>query len=344
MRIKYQTIKLGDVLEICDSGTWGNESPDGMPLLRSTNMQNGQLILDDLKYINVPKNLHDQYMLREGDILMTKSSGSVDHIGKSLFITRDMDSKYGFSNFTQRLRVDRKIILPEWVYLKVSDTATRDFLLGASQTTTGLRNLKIPVLKNLEIPLPPIAEQKRIVKKIEELFAKIDAALLARREAKEDAAMIMRVALDEAFGEAGGKGWKIQEIKDICEHPQYGYTVSSSRENIGPKLLRITDIQNGTVDWSQVPFCKCEDIDKYRLIDNDIVFARTGATVGKSYIVNNVPENIIYASYLIRLRVTDKVLPKYLYHFFQSPDYWKQITDGQVGMAQPNVNGSSWQN
>ena len=99
--MNWPTKKLGEILDLCDAGTWGgDESPTGMPLLCSTNMQNGRLVLDDLKYITVPKDKIEQHTLREGDILITKSSGSVDHIGKSLFITKEMNGKYGFSNFT----------------------------------------------------------------------------------------------------------------------------------------------------------------------------------------------------------------------------------------------------
>jgi len=170
---KWEEKELGEVLELCDSGIWGNESPSGVPLLRSTNMQNGELVLDDVKYIDVPKDKIDRYVLHEGDILITKSSGSVDHIGKSLFITKEMDGKYGFSNFTQRLRVDKNKVMAKWVHYIVSDPATRPFLLGASQTTTGLRNLKISVLKELKIPLPPVEEQKKIVARLDSLSEKI---------------------------------------------------------------------------------------------------------------------------------------------------------------------------
>ena len=235
----WLTKKLGEVLELCDSGTWGDESPEGMPILRSTNMQNGELILDDVKYIDVPKDKIDRFTLRRGDILITKSSGSVDHIGKSLFITKDMDGKYGFSNFTQRLRVNQKMVLPKWVYLKISNPATRDFLLGASQTTTGLRNLKIPALKELEIPLPPIAEQKKIVARLEGLLGKIKEAKRLRAEAQDAAQNLLPAELHRIFTQQhpyklqfvrmlgrekpasvknyGEAQWEEKELGEICE-------------------------------------------------------------------------------------------------------------------------------
>lgn len=199
MNKNWSIKKLGEVLELCDSGTWGEESLDGMPLLRSTNMQNGELVLGDVKYINVPKDKVNRYTLREGDILITKSSGSVDHIGKSLFITKEMDGKYGFSNFTQRLRANQKLVLPKWIYLKISNPETREFLLGASQTTTGLRNLKIPALKELEIPVPPIVEQKRIVARLEKILAKIKEVKHLQGGVKADLIALEKSILHQAF-------------------------------------------------------------------------------------------------------------------------------------------------
>ena len=67
-------------------------------------------------------------------------------------------------------------------------------------------------------------------------------------------------------------------------------------------MLRITDIQNGEINWESVPFCSGDkkDIQKYSIVSGDIVFARTGATTGKSFLIRHCPENTLFASYLIR--------------------------------------------
>ena len=82
-------------------------------------------------------------------------------------------------------------------------------------------------------------------------------------------------------------------------------------------------------------------VEQYILQNGDILFARTGATVGKSYLVQEVPLNSIYASYLIRIRTSNEIYPKYLKLFFESGYYWQQISEGSVGIGQPNVNGTS---
>lgn len=138
------------------------------------------------------------------------------------------------------------------------------------------------------------------------------------------------------------KGWRTVLLKDIAQTIQYGYTESSSKEKNGPKFLRITDIQENKVIWDDVPYCKINDDlkQKYLLKSGDLLFARTGATVGKSFLIEGEIPEAIFASYLIRVRVNLEMNEKYLSYFFYSPKYWKQITEGQVGIGQPNVNGT----
>lgn len=105
--------------------------------------------------------------------------------------------------------------------------------------------------------------------------------------------------------------------------------------------MRITDIQDGKVNWDTVPFTQTNEPEKYLLYKNDIVFARTGATVGKSFLIKKLPYESVYASYLIRIRLKGNISPDYVYHFFNSQCYWEQITGKSVGVGQPNCNGTS---
>lgn len=138
------------------------------------------------------------------------------------------------------------------------------------------------------------------------------------------------------------KGWAETDIGEISDRIHYGYTAKSEKKPIGTKLLRITDIQNNEVDWNEVPHCKISESDKkkYLLEPNDLVFARTGATVGKSYLIpQKLPESV-FASYLIRVILNSNISPKYIYNFFQSHSYWIQIKEGSAGIGQPNVNAT----
>ena len=135
--------------------------------------------------------------------------------------------------------------------------------------------------------------------------------------------------------------WEWTTINDISKSILYG--VSESAKTSGKyRLLRITDIQNNSVQWDSVPYTDFDEnkAKSYLLSDSDILFARTGATVGKSYLVQGLTEEAIYASYLIRVQTYDAVLPQYLKFYFESGYYWEQIEQGSVGVGQPNVNGT----
>jgi type I restriction enzyme S subunit len=138
------------------------------------------------------------------------------------------------------------------------------------------------------------------------------------------------------------EGWVWKKLRDISDRIHYGYTASSTRENTGVKLLRITDIQDYKVDWTTVPFCTISkgDLPKYRIQQGDLLFARTGATVGKSFLVTGDLPGSVFASYLIRVILAQEIDRKFIFLFFQSPHYWQQIKAGSVGIGQPNVNGN----
>jgi type I restriction enzyme S subunit len=136
-------------------------------------------------------------------------------------------------------------------------------------------------------------------------------------------------------------GWEMKELGAVSAI-NYGFTESASSEPVGPRFLRITDIQDDQVRWELVPYCKIEPVDlpKYRLASGDIVFARTGATTGKSFLLDEPPE-AVFASYLIRLRLLDKrLLPEFVALFFQTDGYWKSIKDGSSGSAQGGFNAT----
>jgi type I restriction enzyme S subunit len=132
-------------------------------------------------------------------------------------------------------------------------------------------------------------------------------------------------------------------LGEISESIDYGVTASAEKNPVGPKFLRITDIQDGKVDWAGVPWCSCPEriAEKSRLRPGDIVFARTGATTGKSFLIRSCPDNSVFASYLIRVRLRMIADPGYISYFFQSQTYWSQIAGSSRGAAQPGVNATS---
>lgn len=141
------------------------------------------------------------------------------------------------------------------------------------------------------------------------------------------------------------EGWAWTKIHCVSSEILYG--VSESAKETGKyKLLRITDIQDDQVNWDSVPFTDFPEdkVSNYILKNGDIVFARTGATVGKSYLIENLNIESIYASYLIRIRTSLLLNPRYMKYYFGSLTYWNQITDKSSGIGQQNVNGTSLAN
>ena len=136
--------------------------------------------------------------------------------------------------------------------------------------------------------------------------------------------------------------WEWERWGNISQSIQYGYN-APAKNNGRIKMVRISDIQNNTVLWKNVPFCEIseKDIDTYLLKPNDILFARTGGTVGKSYLVQDIPEEAIYAGYLIRTRYSYFLCPQYLKCFMESELYWSQLRNGTIATAQPNCNGKT---
>ncbi len=138
------------------------------------------------------------------------------------------------------------------------------------------------------------------------------------------------------------ENWNVNLLGDLSVSIDYGHTASATLENTETKFLRITDIQDGFVNWQSVPFCVCSEQERkrYELADGDIVFARTGATTGKSYLINDCPSKSVFASYLIRVRPNNQIYPKYLFQYFQTADYWRQISSRSSGTAQAGVNAT----
>lgn len=265
---------------------------------------------------------------------------------------------------------------------------------GDSKNAIKGKTLNATSISNLMIPIPPLAEQERIVAKIEELLPLIEeydkagkrlselnadfpdklrksilqqavmGKLTERDPADEPASeLLKRIRTEKEKLIKEGKikkekplppisddeipfeipdTWEWVRWGDLSQSIQYGYNASAkSKGRI--RMVRISDIQDGNVLWDTVPFCDIseEEISQYLLGKNDILFARTGGTVGKSFLVREVPYEAIYAGYLIRTQYSEKLCPQYMKYFMESQLYWDQLHNGTIATAQPNCNGQT---
>ena len=148
--------------------------------------------------------------------------------------------------------------------------------------------------------------------------------------------------IDEEISFEVPQGWEWERWGNIAQTIQYGYNAPALEHGV-IKMVRISDIQENCVLWDNVPYCQIDenDIETYLLKVNDILFVRTGGTVGKSFLVEEVPERAIYAGYLIRTRYSSLLNPHYMKSFMESQLYWEQLKNGTIATAQPNCNGKT---
>jgi type I restriction enzyme, S subunit len=136
------------------------------------------------------------------------------------------------------------------------------------------------------------------------------------------------------------RGWTRKSLAELCESIDYGYTASAQLENVGPKFLRITDIVPSEIDWPSVPHCQIEErrLARFRLIEGDIVVARTGATVGFAKRLHKRHSETVFASYLVRLRPSSTTSNLMMGVFVESDSYKGYVQSRIGGAAQPNAN------
>lgn len=137
------------------------------------------------------------------------------------------------------------------------------------------------------------------------------------------------------------QSWAVSSIGALADKGQYGWTTKAAQAG-EVRFLRTTDITKGRIDWSSVPFCAevPADLDKYLLEPGDIVISRAGS-VGFSRLMEKIPCNTVFASYLIRFKPSSAVVPRYLAAYLNSDAYWKGIGAASVGIALANVNAKS---
>lgn len=326
-----------------------NERDDeNIPCLRTANVQD-ELELNDLIYVNKKyyKNNIDK-LIRENDIIMS-TANSRELVGKTSFVYK-VDYPMIFGGFVMALRANKLLSKFLFYYLRL------EFLLGRfrgeSTQTTNIANISSSVLGEYIFPLPPLSEQQRIVERIEELFAKLDEAKERLQEVADSFAVRKAAILHKAFtGEltkqwrcengVSDESWEEKTIGEICSSLKYGTSKKSSDDG-EVVVLRMGNLQNGEIDWSNLAYTSDEeDIKKYLLKSGDVLFNRTNSPelVGKTSIYRGeMPA--IYAGYLIKLDYEKNiVVGDYLNYYLNSSkakEYYMQVkTDG---VSQSNIN------
>lgn len=184
----------------------------------------------------------------------------------------------------------------------------------------------------IQVLVPSLEEQRKIVRDYQTVVDRI----ALKRKINDNLEAQMR-AYVRAF--TANKTSTTGKLKDYSIM-QYGYTETATAEPVGPKFLRITDIAQNYIDWTNVPYCPIskENYSKYVLSEGDVVVARTGATVGYSKMMGKKIPDSVFASFLVRIRPLDNEYKYYLGRTITSAEFLKFVQTNAGGSAQPQAN------
>ena len=231
-------------------------------------------------------------------------------------------------------------ILPELLPFIIQNDNLFDFAVGKSAGSLSPR-VKWEHLKNYEFELPDMEKQKELA----ELLWAMDNTKKSYQKLIAATDELVKSQFMEQFGDPSNNvyGYPVTTLKEVAVGPLSYGSVSSATEFDGiTRYVRITDIMDDGNLGGDIKSATKTDA-KYLLHEGDILFARTGATVGKTCRYRENYGRAIYAGFLIRL-IPDTTLidPDYLYHFTKSDYYWDFVRSAQRVVAQPNINAQEY--
>ncbi len=175
---KWRLVPLGLLLERLDYGTSQRSAygVDGVPVIRIPNVSTGRLDLSDMKYAALPAKEREDLSLGQSDLLMVRSNGSVELLGRTARVTPDAVGMT-FAGYLLRLRPDTSVLLPEYLSLVIATPLVRAQIELPARSTSGVHNINTDEVRGLLIPLPGLDEQREIARAAEALFALTEQSL-----------------------------------------------------------------------------------------------------------------------------------------------------------------------
>lgn len=263
----------------------------------------------------------------------------------------------------------KKTLIPDFLF-KLFKTERFNKVINASTTGSVRQNLTIDILKSLDIPLPPIEVQRNILNKfyekqnnaqdlvfeIEQKQIEVEEILIKELHLEFPKEQKKKIGIyfsqfsevsrwDLWVNEENGTSVKyrngtLQEL--VIGSPMYGANVKSIDEETDVRYIRITDInEDGTLNDDIVSAEKVES--KYLLEKDDFLIARSGNTVGKTFLYKPFIGKAIFAGYLVKYKLNlQKIIPEYLLYFTKSKIFRNWIRSNQRISGQPNINGQEY--
>ena len=282
---------------------------------------------------NVTKELADRmnmHICPKGTVISACSAS----IGNQAITTVDCYTNQTFIG----LVVNPELLYNEYLYYFLESKSNDLQKMGQGAT---IKYISKDKYKKMLIPLPSVYDQQRIVAELDCL----NEMIAVKQEQLKEFDKLAQSIFYDMFGDPSHneKQWELKSLKDISnEKLSYGSGASAISYDGQTRYIRITDINDKGELNDDIVSPSVYD-EKYLLNDGDILFARSGATVGKTYCHNSKNGQCIYAGYLIRL-VPNKelVLPSYVFSYTKTLYYRSFVEAAQRAVAQPNINAKQY--
>lgn len=227
---QWAQVSIGDIAESMKNGVYKPAeaySEDGIACLRMYNVEGGKIVWKDIKRMRLSKEDFEMYRLLPGDLLVNRVN-SRELVGKAAMIPEGLEPCV-FESKNIRLRLLTKLVEPKFVAFKLLLDGSRHFANNAQQVV-GMASISQPQLAAFPLPLPPLAEQKRIVAKIEELFSELEAGEESLRVARRQLGVYRQSLLKQAFEGKLTAQWRTQNPAQLESPAQLLTRIQSARQ------------------------------------------------------------------------------------------------------------------
>lgn len=359
--------KFKNIIEYKSGYTWSKDQETSsfvagsVRVLTVTNVQEKLDLRNELYLAQVSKKDRDKKAASKGWSIAVSSNGNRKRIGNAVFIEDDTD--YLFASFlTGFIPKDSRVVLPKYFFYWLSSQPIQERITSVSEGTTGLGNLDIRFLRNMDLKYPKdLPEQKAIagiLSKVDEAIEAVENSInaverlkkalmqnLLTGKLKSDGTWrsVHEFYVDEKFGRVP-KGWEIKKLKEISDFHQYGLNITSSAD-AKIAMFRMNNIIEGKMVDTPMVYVNVSDSDliKYKVEKGDILFNRTNSMdlVGKIGIFE-LDGEFVFASYLIRVRINKDNNP-YFFNFYLN-SYKGQTSlraKATPAVSQANINAKS---
>ena len=172
---------------------------DRLPVLRIPNIVAGELDLKDIKYATRPTPIDSNSALARGDVLMCRTNGSVNLVGKTAVVRTELEPYHSFASYLLRFRLIETEMMPRWFHIYATSQLGRAFIEQHAASSAGQNNVSLSLIHRMPIPLPPLAEQRRIVAEVELRLSVVQQAEGAVEASLKRARRLRQSILKQAF-------------------------------------------------------------------------------------------------------------------------------------------------